>query len=112
MDGAQGWTVSLKGPEERYLTMERPSPDYDEGEGLYFELDSQDTSCFGGLLEIAVTEKELVVVLTAKGARRTKLGSTFSITLDLPDDRSKQLMADLEKVCDGMCRVRRRSAAT
>ena len=107
-DEAQGWSISLPGPEDRHLILERPSPDYDEGEGLYFELDSQETACFGGLLEIAVTDKELIIVLTQKGARRTKLAPTFTIALDLPDDRKKQLVADLDKVCDGMCRVRRR----
>jgi hypothetical protein len=88
---------------------ERPSPEYDEGEGLYFEVDDELHSCFGGVLELVVQDKQLVIALTGKAARQTQLGATFSLALEMTDAQCATLVADLEKVCDGLCRVRRRS---
>ncbi len=90
---------------------ERPSPEYDEGEGLYFEVDDELHSCFGGVLELVVQDKQLVIALTGKAARQTQLGATFSLALEMSDEQCAQLVTDLEKVCDGLCRVRRRSGA-
>lgn len=88
---------------------ERPSPEYDEGEGLYFEVDDQLHSCFGGVLELVVQDKQLVIALTGKAARQTGLGDSFSVALEMSDEQCEKLVKDLEKVCDGLCRVRRRS---
>lgn len=91
------------GDEHLYCTLQRPKPEMDEPDELYFEVNDQGFNCVDGVAAVELHLDRLTVRLSLRGQRVSHLGETIEVGLALPAGDLVALRRDLVAVLTGLC---------
>ncbi len=91
------------GDDRLYCSLQRPKPEMDEPDELYFEVNDQEFSCVDGLTGVELHRDRLTAHLSLRGQRESRLSETIAVSLALPAADLAALRRDLLKVLTGLC---------